>query len=221
MSRRCGGRRFRAANRATSATKCSIGQRLNGLPALTCTTTIWSPARTPARARRSSTAAVATASAGISTPSIERSGGAMSNAVNRSHWFSTECRRRSSRGRRDAARVHPATARNLVPDPDRRAAQPRQQRRPRPAVKVDGDVVARGACSRRPSATSAITPAQSARARSDDDVVEMRVVQHDRRSRRFDDVGEMSIGKPTAQRVNRRRRENHVANLPEANEEDS
>jgi hypothetical protein len=59
--------------------------------------------------------------------------------------------------------------------------------------------------------------AQSPRARSDDHVVEMRVVEDDRRSRRFDDVGEVSVGKPPAHRVDRRRREDHVANLPETN----
>ena len=121
---------------------------------------------------------------------------------------------------RDAPRVHPAAAGDLVADPDRRAAQPRQQRRPRSAVEVDGDVVVRGLepASQRDVGHHA---AQSSRARSDDDVVEMRVVKDDRRGRRFDDVGEVGVGKPPAQRVDRRRREDHVANLPETNEQDS
>ena len=102
----------------------------------------------------------------------------------------------------------------------RRAAQPGQQRRARAAVKVDREVVAlaRAAGGRargRPS-----RPRSAARARRDDDLVEMRVAGDDRRGRGLDEIGELRVGKPPAQRVNGRRREDDVADLAQANEQD-
>ncbi len=66
----------------------------------------------------------------------------MPSAASRSHWFSTEWRGRSARGRatrRVYIQLRPAI---VVADPERRAAQPRQQRAARAAVKVDGEIVA-------------------------------------------------------------------------------
>ena len=87
-------------------------------------------------------------------------------------------------------------------------------------MKVDRDILVRGLepASQRDVGHHA---AQPARPRSDDDVVEMRVAKDDRRSGGLDEVGEVGVGEPAAQRVDRRRREDHVANLPETNEEDS
>ena len=40
-----------------------------------------------------------------------------------------------------------------------------------------------------------------------------------RRSGGFDDIGELRVGKPPAQRANGWRRENHVADLPQPNQQ--
>jgi len=49
----------------------------------------------------------------------------------------------------------------------------------------------------------------------------MRIADHDRRGRRLDDVGEMSVWKFPPQRVDGRRREDDVTDLAETDEENS
>jgi hypothetical protein len=57
-------------------------------------------------------------------------------------------------------------------------------------------------------------------ARRDDHLVQMRIVPNDRSSGRLDKVGEVRIGKTRAQRGNRRRGEDDVADFAEADEQD-
>src|SRR5580765_1243787 len=119
---------------------------------------------------------------------------------------------------RDATCVHPAAAGNLVADPYRGAAQPRQQGRARATMKVDGDVVLRRLepASEREVGQHAAQPADT---RRDDDVAEVGVVEDHRRGGGFDDIGELRVRKPPAQRVNGWRRENHVADLSQPNQQ--
>jgi hypothetical protein len=49
----------------------------------------------------------------------------------------------------------------------------------------------------------------------------MRIVKHHRRSHWFDDVGEVGVGKASAQRVDRRRRKDDIADLPQPDEQNS
>ena len=63
--------------------------------------------------------------------------------------------------------------------------------------------------------------AHTSGARRDDDLVEMWIATDDRRGRRLDEVGEVSVGKPPAQRVDGRRREHDIADLAQPDEENS
>ena len=94
---------WRDTSVATMSANESCGQRRNGFPALTCTTTRRSVSRSPAAWSRAETAAAARGSTGISTGSVSALGGGTSIGVRRSHWFSTAWRGRSSRGRGHAA----------------------------------------------------------------------------------------------------------------------
>ena len=60
-------------------------------------------------------------------------------------------------------------------------------------------------------------PAQSTRTRRDYDVIQMRIARDDWRGHGFDDVGEVRVRKGDPERVNRRGREDDVANLTETN----
>jgi hypothetical protein len=64
-------------------------------------------------------------------------------------------------------------------------------------------------------------PGETAAPRHDDDLVEVRVAGDDRSSCGFDEVSEVRIRKPAAQRGHGWCRENHIANLPEANNENT
>ena len=81
-----------AANRAATSANDAVGQRRNGLPALTCSTTMGAVAATPAAASRCATRAAASASIGMTTGSAAASGGSMPRGAIKSHWLSTECR---------------------------------------------------------------------------------------------------------------------------------
>jgi hypothetical protein len=87
-------------------------------------------------------------------------------------------------------------------------------------VKVDGEVVALCAQSARESEV-AQQAAHAGGARRDDDLIQMRVVDDDRRRGRLDDIAEMRVRESAAQRVNRRRGEHDITNLPQADEEDA
>lgn len=60
---------------------------------------------------------------------------------------------------------------------------------------------------------------QTSSPRDDDDAVEMRVAQNNGRGGRFDDVGEMGIRKSTSYRVNCGRRQHHVADFAQPDEQ--
>ncbi len=85
-------------------------------------------------------------------------------------------------------------------------------------MKVDGDVVLRRLepASERDVGQHAAQPAHT---RRDDDVAEVGVVEDHRRGGGFDDIGELRVRKPPAQRVNGWRRENHVADLSQPNQQ--
>src|SRR5262249_15549324 len=57
-------------------------------------------------------------------------------------------------------------------------------------------------------------------ARRDDDLVQMRVRSDDGRGERFDEVGDRGVGITLPQRAKGRRREDDVADLSEADEQD-
>ena len=63
-------------------------------------------------------------------------------------------------------------------------------------------------------------PWNAASPRYYDDFVEVRVGGDDWSGRGLDEVGEVRVGKPLAQGGHGRRRENHVAYLPETNQQD-
>ena len=134
------------------------GQRRNGLPALTWITTSGSRAVTPARASRSATAAAA-ARVGrhLHRRRVAGSGGAMPSAASRSHWFIDRVARPQLARPRDARACTSSCGRRLVADAHRRAAQPGEQRRARPAMKIDGEVeaLARAAGGRAPGRRAA------------------------------------------------------------------
>src|SRR5262249_58427554 len=117
-----------------------------------------------------------------------------------------------------AALYRPPAPRDLVAEAERRAAHPRQERRARTAVKINRDVEPLRA-QPPPECDVAGEPAQSAGSRRDHDLVQVRIVRDDRRGRRLDDVGEVRVRQSLPQRVKRRRGEDDVANLPQANEE--
>ncbi len=96
--RRCG---ELAAKPDTSVANAGSGHLLNGFPALTCTTTSSSAGATPAASSRRSTCRAASTSIRISTPSRSGEGASVGHpsiASSRSHWLTTECRRRNARG---------------------------------------------------------------------------------------------------------------------------
>jgi hypothetical protein len=91
-----------AASPATSLENDGSGQRRNGFPALTWATTSSCAEVMPAASSRRAIRASASASRAISTLSRVASGPPEDHpsiASSRSHWFTTECRFRSSRGR--------------------------------------------------------------------------------------------------------------------------
>ena len=168
----------------------------------------------PASASRRATAAAAAGSSGISVASISGSGGAMPSGSSTSHWLTTECRGLKRSRPRHARRVHPASSGHFVADPPRRAAEPRQQRAARPAVKVDREIVALAA---QPSDEREIGAQAAGRVRAarHDHFVEVGIVAHDRRGFFFDDVGDAGVGVVAADGSNGRRREHDIADQPQ------
>src|SRR5262249_4023343 len=121
---------------------------------------------------------------------------------------------------RHALRVHPRATGDLVAETLWRAAQPSQERRARAAVKVDGEIESLGSKASAQGEVGGQSP-QSAKARCDDDFADVGVADDDRRRVRFDDVGEVSVRVVPPQSVNRRRREDHIADLAQTNQKDS
>ena len=192
-SRRAG-RSRRSASAATSATNDAAGQRRNGFPALTCTTTIgWRRGSTPSAASlpsterpRPPTRHFGRIAFGIRCPDAER-------RDSRSHWLTTECRGRSARARSTRSvfiQLRPVTA-----YPIRRGA-PVAQGEPgaaRPAVQVEHQVVARGAQASRQPEIGGQSPAGVGR-RRDDHFVQVRIGDDNRRRLGFDEVREAGFG---------------------------
>ena len=93
-------------------------------------------------------------------------------------------------------------------------------RRARPAVKIDGEVVALGA---QPAAKREIAEqsAHAAGARRDDDLIQMGVAGDDGRGRWLDDIADVGVRKPLPQRMDGGGREGDVPNLPEADKKNT
>ena len=206
------------ASRHTSSTNDADGQRRNGLPALTCTTITGLPAPMPASASRRATA---DAAAGIvrHLRRVDLRIG-RSDAERQQHIPLADDRMpRSQRSRpRHARRVHPASSGDFVADPRRRAAEPRQHRAARAAVKVDGEIVS---LAPQPSDERDIGAQAAGRVRAarDDHLVEVRIVAHDGGSFFFDDVGDAGVGVVAADGSNGRSREYDIADQSEPDEE--
>jgi hypothetical protein len=115
---------------------------------------------------------------------------------------------------RHTPRVHPGAAGNLVADPFSCAAQPCEQRRPRAAVEIEREI--EPLLSQLPAECEIGEPSTSGR---DEDLVQQRAVQNDRRGGRLDDVREMRVGKTLAKRTNGWGGENDVANFAEADKQ--
>ena len=120
----------------------------------------------------------------------------------------------------DLVCVHPAPSDDLIADSSRCAAEPCQQRRARPAVKIDGQVVA--ALAEAAAEREVLEDAfEAASPRRDDDFVEVRSMADYRSGRRLDDVGKMRVREAPPERVNGRRCENDVPNLAKPDQEDA
>ena len=135
--------RIAEASETASSTKCAAGQRRNGLPALTCTTIsvgrrrrrrVSADRRRPSAAHRRRPAISIGKCRSIRRRDAERR--------QQIPLVLDRMPRPELPRARDARRVHPAAAGDLVAEALRRAAQPGEQRRARPAVKIDREVVA-------------------------------------------------------------------------------
>ena len=170
-------RRVAARGAATSAANDAIGQRRNGLPALTCmTTSAIGRGATPARASRSATAAAAAGSTGISTGmAVRRRAAAMPSGAEQIPLVLDRVPRpqlarpgdaacTSSRGRRRRSR----RARGAP-------LSQRQQRRARAAVEIDREIEARRAAAGGRARGRASPRCRAAR--RDDHLVEVRVAR--------------------------------------------
>ena len=91
--------------------------------------------------------------------------------------------------------------------------------RSRPAVEVEGDVVAFApqACCERDVVAQ---PGEAAGPRHLDDPIEVRRMAHDRRRRGFDEIVESGVRELPPQGVHGRRREHHVAHETQAGQQD-
>jgi hypothetical protein len=58
-------------------------------------------------------------------------------------------------------------------------------------------------------------PGETATLRDDNDVSQITIPADDGRSRRFDDIGELGVRIPAAQRTNERCRQHHVTDQPQ------
>ena len=183
----------------------AAGHRRNGLPALTWMTTSaivgGDAARAPAASRDRGAAA---ASTGISTGNARAVGRRDAERREQIPLVLDRVPRPQRARPRDPPRVHPAAA------GDRRSRCARARRSATSAATRAGRRESRSpgrsarARSRRPSARSPSRPRSAARARRDDDLVQMRVADDDRRRRRLDEVGEVRVGKPLPQRADGR-----------------
>ena len=215
-------RGFPAASAAAVSAKNASGHRLNGLPALTCRTASSSSGVTPARASRSAIRASAAGSSAISTRSRVSSAAPPVHpgiASSRSHWFTTECRGRRSRGR--------WTARVYI---QRRPWMSYPMRSPAPLAHVSHAL--RGPPCRSSTRSNRSRRSRRARARSSAIRRAPRVrgammtssrcglCSTHRRPLALDQIRDRRIRVRPPQRPDERRREHDVADQPEANQED-
>jgi hypothetical protein len=86
-------------------------------------------------------------------------------------------------------------------------------------MKVDRQIVA---VSPKPHAECDIAEdaPEAAGSRGHDHVVEMWIVEDDRRRRRFDEIRDVRVGKPPPQRMDRRRGEHDITNLTLTDQQD-
>ena len=63
-------------------------------------------------------------------------------------------------------------------------------------------------------------PCETRPARGDNHIVQVRILSDDRQCRRFDQIRELRLGKPSLQRPEHRRRKDDVADEAQANQED-
>ena len=120
----------------------------------------------------------------------------------------------------DDLRVHPGPALDRVADPARRPRQPGEERRAGSAVEIDDEVVALAA-QRAAEREVGGEPAPAAHQRHDAHLVEAGVALDDRGRGGLDQVGDPRLGEGVADRGDRRRREHHVADQPQADEQDT
>jgi hypothetical protein len=121
-------------------------------------------------------------------------------------------------GPMDANRVHPSAPGDVVPDAHGRTRQPGDQRTARTAVKIDRHVEPCRANA--PDERKVVANASQAAAPGrDDQFVEVRVSGHDGCGSRFHDISNPGVLKVFAQSPNRGRREHHVADLAQTDEE--
>ncbi len=209
----------RPASPAATAANEPTGHRRNGFPALTCITiSRWSP-YTPARASRSARTLAVRSPRAISTGYSTR---IRRSDVERGEQVPLVLHRmpRPQFARaRDSPRVHPAPADNCVAHAHRRAAQPRENRGARAAVEIDDDVVRRRAQAADELHLGA-EPADAARTRRDNQLVDIGIVLDDRRRGRLDEVCDVGLWKAPPDRSNGRRREDDVPDLPQPDQQD-
>ena len=208
-----------ASAAATSANDCR-GQRLNGLLALTCrTTSACSPVTPAAASRRLGRGHRVGAGDHFHGVAVGVGGADVERAEQIPLVEDRVPRRLQVRMPRHPRRVRPAPTGNVVADAHRRTARPHQERAARPAVEVDGDIVAGGA---QPAGQRQVTAqaGEAARAVGLDDGAEVRIVANHRGCRGFDDVVEDGRWIASPQGADGRRGEHHVADQPQADEQD-
>ena len=210
----------RASEAATKA-KCSAGQRRNGLPALTCITTIRRLSSTPASDRRRTNG---TSSERIlwhfdRRPASVWGGDAEERRQQIPLVFDRMPRRHQRARPRQPRRVGPRAPRQVVADALGGAGGTGEPRAARPAVEIDDEIEplrAKAPC----QAEVVSQSAQPARAVGDDDLGEVRVVANDRLGRAFDEIGDRGVGEVTPEGGHGRRREDDVADEAQPDEQD-
>jgi hypothetical protein len=115
---------------------------------------------------------------------------------------------------RHTPRIHPGAPGDLVPDPLRRTAQPREQRSPWAAMKIDREIVMLA-----PQAARQPEIGEQAVARRNEHAVQVRIAEDDGGRSGFDDIREMRIWQMLPERANRGGREDDVTNLAKSNEQ--
>ncbi len=211
-----------AASPATSVAKAGSGQRRNGLPALTWMTITSCRWSTPAARSRSAIRASAPWSSAISAGSRAGSGGDVGPPGERREQRPLVHDRMPAAAGRAAGAPSACTA-SAAPECRSRCA--RARRSPRSATSCAGrhggrsTTSNRSARSRRARPEVVADPLPPARARDDDHLGEVRVAGYDRRGVAFHEVGQAGFRKRPLEGPEKRRREDHVADETQADEQ--